>query len=82
MQLSIPDFQYLTLIHPKTALPIAEPNKRKERPMLTGEIPSFIRAAGDEPTLVTRREVGRGHFVADEGGRNKCKTCKPRVSLL
>ena len=49
-----------------SAIPIADPHKRKERPMLTGEIPSPIRAAGDNPTLVTLREVAPGHFVADE----------------
>ena len=52
-----------------SAIPIADPLQRKERPLLTGEIPSPIRAAGDKPELVTMREVGPGHFVADELGR-------------
>ncbi|MEM7536641.1 MAG: ABC transporter ATP-binding protein [Chloroflexota bacterium] len=49
-----------------SAVPIADPKQRKERTMLTGEIPSPIRAAGDNPALVTLREVGAGHFVAEE----------------
>ncbi|MGB0388987.1 MAG: dipeptide ABC transporter ATP-binding protein [Ardenticatenaceae bacterium] len=49
-----------------SAIPIADPLQRKERPLLTGEIPSPIRAAGDNPELVTMREVGAGHFVANE----------------
>lgn len=56
--------------HPYTkkllsAIPIADPLQRKERPLLTGEIPSPIRAAGDNPELVTLREVNKGHFVAN-----------------
>ncbi len=49
-----------------SAVPIADPTQRQERPMLTGEIPSPIRAAGDDPELVTLREVEPGHFVAEE----------------
>jgi glutathione transport system ATP-binding protein len=49
-----------------SAVPIADPNQRKDRPMLTGEIPSPIRQAGDNPTLVTMRDLGNGHFVAEE----------------
>ena len=49
-----------------SAVPIADPKARKDRPMLTGEIPSPIRAAGDNPTLVTMRDLGGGHFVAVE----------------
>lgn len=59
--------------HPYTkkllsAIPIADPLQRKERPLLTGEIPSPIRAAGDNPELVVLREVSEGHFVANEIG--------------
>ena len=49
-----------------SAIPIADPTKRKERPLLTGEIPSPIRAVGDNPELVQMREVGAGHFAAVE----------------
>ena len=49
-----------------SAVPIADPKQRRERPLLTGEIPSPIRAAGDNPTLVTMHQVGEGHFVAEE----------------
>ncbi len=49
-----------------SAVPIADPKQRKERVMLSGEIPSPIRAAGDNPALVTMRQVGEGHSVAEE----------------
>ncbi|MBV7331351.1 hypothetical protein KFU94_24560 [Chloroflexi bacterium TSY] len=49
-----------------SAVPIADPSQRKERPLLTGEIPSPIRRVGDEPELVTLNEVEPGHFVAQE----------------
>jgi len=49
-----------------SAVPIADPTQRKERPLLTGEIPSPIRAAGDDPTLVELYEVEPNHFVAVE----------------
>ena len=49
-----------------SAVPIADPTQRQERPMLTGEIPSPIRDAGDNPTLVALNEVEPGHFVAEE----------------
>ena len=49
-----------------SAVPIADPKMRKDRPMLTGEIPSPIWAAGTSPTLVKMVEVGAGHFVAEE----------------
>ncbi|MEM7116889.1 MAG: ABC transporter ATP-binding protein [Chloroflexota bacterium] len=49
-----------------SAVPIADPKQRRERPLLTGEIPSPIRAAGDNPELVTLREVAPDHFVANE----------------
>ena len=32
--------------------------------LLEGEIPSPIRAVGDEPTVLPMIEVGPGHFVA------------------
>ena len=49
-----------------SAVPIADPTQRKERPMLTGEIPSPIRPAGYAPELVKLDEVESGHFVAAE----------------
>ena len=49
-----------------SAVPIADPARRTERAMLTGEIPSPIRAAGDDPTLVVHVEIEPGHFVAKE----------------
>ncbi|MEM8859452.1 MAG: ABC transporter ATP-binding protein [Chloroflexota bacterium] len=49
-----------------SAVPIADPKQRKDRPMLTGEIPSPIWPADESPELVTLREVGPGHLVAVE----------------
>ncbi len=47
------------------AVPIADPARRHlKRVLLEGEIPSPIRAVGDEPTVLPMIEVGPGHFVA------------------
>ena len=56
--------------HPYTrklmdAVPGADPNRRnRDRPLLSDEIPSPVRALGDEPLLAPLHEVGPGHFVA------------------
>lgn len=56
--------------HPYTrklmsAVPVADPrHRRRERALLVDEIPSPIRALGDEPEVVPLVEVGQGHFVA------------------
>ena len=47
------------------AVPVADPARRKRhRPLLSDEIPSPVRALGDEPLLAPLQEVGPGHFVA------------------
>jgi glutathione transport system ATP-binding protein len=56
--------------HPYTkrlmaAVPVADPTRRnRERPLLGGEVPSAMRAVGDEPLVQPLVEVGSGHFVA------------------
>ena len=56
--------------HPYTrrlmsAVPVPDPAARRHaRPLLSGEIPSPIRACGDEPTVPPMVEVGAGHFVS------------------
>jgi glutathione transport system ATP-binding protein len=56
--------------HPYTkklmdAVPVADPERRnRNRPLLTEEIPSPVRALGDEPLLAPLHQVGPGHFVA------------------
>ncbi len=55
--------------HPYTrkllaAVPIADPAQRRGRTMITGEIPSPIRAVGDAPTHVRLEQIGPEHFVA------------------
>ncbi|AWN51568.1 dipeptide ABC transporter ATP-binding protein [Methylobacterium sp. 17Sr1-1] len=57
--------------HPYTkklmaAVPVADPARRhaKARGLLTGEIPSPVRALGDEPEVAPLVEVGPGHWTA------------------
>ena len=57
--------------HPYTrklmaAVPIADPARRhlRARRLLTDEIPSPVRALGDEPQVAPLVEIGPGHFVA------------------
>jgi len=56
--------------HPYTrrlmaAVPVADPARRqRKRELSSEEIPSPIRAVGDEPRVEPLREVGPGHFVA------------------
>jgi glutathione transport system ATP-binding protein len=56
--------------HPYTkklmdAVPVADPTRRKRHwTLLSDEIPSPVRALGDEPLLAPLQEVGPGHFVA------------------
>ena len=49
------------------AVPIADPRARRDRPLLTDEIPSPVWAAGTSPEWVELREVDPGHLVAAEG---------------
>lgn len=47
------------------AVPVADPSRRhKPRALLEGEIPSPIRAVGDEPDVPPLVQVAPGHFVA------------------
>ncbi len=56
--------------HPYTkklmaAVPIADPQRRhKLAELMTGEIPSPVRAVGDEPVVQPLEQVGDDHFVA------------------
>jgi glutathione transport system ATP-binding protein len=56
--------------HPYTrklmaAVPVADPARRRRKSELSSEeIPSPIRAVGDEPVVAPLVEVGPGHFVA------------------
>jgi len=56
--------------HPYTrklmaAVPVADPTRRRRKSELSSdEIPSPIRAVGDEPEVAPLREVAPGHFVA------------------
>ena len=48
-----------------SAVPIADPARRHlRRSLLADEMPSPIRAVGDEPEVQPLREVSPGHFVA------------------
>jgi glutathione transport system ATP-binding protein len=47
------------------AVPVADPKKRRrERALSSEEVPSPIRAVGDEPEVAPLVEVAPGHFVA------------------
>lgn len=48
------------------AVPIADPRGRRERPLITGEIPSPVWAPGTAPEKVEFVEVEPGHLVALE----------------
>jgi glutathione transport system ATP-binding protein len=55
--------------HPYTqkllaAIPVADPALRTSFSMLTGEIPSAVRKAGDPPPRLRYEEVAPGHVVA------------------
>ncbi|MFZ4285057.1 dipeptide ABC transporter ATP-binding protein [Variovorax sp. HJSM1_2] len=48
-----------------SAVPVADPTRRNmTRELLTGDIPSPVRALHDLPTVAPLVEVGPGHFVA------------------
>jgi len=48
-----------------SAVPVADPSRRHlSRQLMEGEIPSPLRAVGDEPVVPPLVEVGPGHFVA------------------
>jgi peptide/nickel transport system ATP-binding protein len=61
--------------HPYTrrlieAVPIPDPKLRRARFVrLDSEIPSAVRRVGDPPHSIVLRDVGEGHFVADQPGR-------------
>jgi glutathione transport system ATP-binding protein len=48
-----------------SAVPIADPSARTNRPALEGEIPSTTRRIDDKPPIYRHREVATGHFVAE-----------------
>ncbi len=54
------------------AVPVADPARRhKPRALLEGEIPSPIRAVGDEPEVPPLVQVAPGHFVARHADRRR-----------
>jgi len=62
--------------HPYTkkllsAIPIADPAKRSNFNMVTGEIPSPIRRVGSPPEKLVLTEVTTGHFVANVPVKNE-----------
>lgn len=49
-----------------SAVPIADPRKRQQRPLLTDEIPNPRYPIGNGPAKVEHTEVEPGHWVANE----------------
>ncbi|GAA0607627.1 ABC transporter ATP-binding protein [Paenochrobactrum glaciei] len=47
-----------------SAVPVADPLARTNRPMLEGEIPSTTRRIEDKPQIWAYEEVANGHFIA------------------
>jgi glutathione transport system ATP-binding protein len=47
-----------------SAVPVAEPGRKRTSALLEGEIPSPIRAVGNEPAILEREEINPGHFIA------------------
>ncbi|WP_117191615.1 ABC transporter ATP-binding protein [Rhizobium terrae] len=47
-----------------SAVPIADPRQRKQLAAIEGDIPSPVRAVGNEPVRYAREEIAPGHFVA------------------
>jgi len=47
-----------------SAVPVADPSRAHKTALMEGEIPSPVRAVGNEPVIVPHKEIGRGHFVA------------------
>ncbi|WP_092005292.1 dipeptide ABC transporter ATP-binding protein [Polaromonas sp. OV174] len=47
-----------------SAVPVADPTRRKDRDLLTGEIPSPIRNIGNPPDILKLVQVGDDHYVA------------------
>ena len=48
------------------AVPVADPGKRIMMAINEAEIPSPIRAVGNEPDILTHKEVSPGHIVANQ----------------
>ena len=46
------------------AVPVADPRRARQTMLMEGEIPSPIRAVGNEPAILKRQEISPGHFVA------------------
>jgi len=48
------------------AVPVADPRLRRDRPLITGEIPSPVWAPDTAPERVRLVEISPGHYVAEE----------------
>ena len=56
--------------HPYTrrllsAVPVPDPTRRQDRPLLEGEVPSIIRPVGREIAAAPLREIAPGHLIAE-----------------
>jgi len=47
-----------------SAVPVADPTRRRKRELLSDEIASPVRAVGDSPEVAPLHQVAPGHFVA------------------
>ncbi len=47
-----------------SAVPVADPNRERNRTLITGDIPNPVHRVGDEPAILVHEEIDPGHFVA------------------
>ncbi|WP_414088122.1 ABC transporter ATP-binding protein [Rhizobium sp. BR 314] len=47
-----------------SAVPVADPTVERKTALIEGEIPNPVRRVGDEPPILSREEIGAGHFIA------------------
>jgi glutathione transport system ATP-binding protein len=47
-----------------SAVPVADPTRRRRTALIEGEIPNPVHKVGEEPAILVHEEINTGHFVA------------------